>query len=143
MSHILLVYRRSRGELMQTEEFGSDSFAAMKRRHELEKQHRSDPDVEVVVLSGESPEAIKRTHARYFKRFEQLTEDVKRRAGMKLTVHWVGAPPPDAPDWERIIQQDAEDTIGVGAVKIRNVGDRWWIEGARIGHVGVGMGPRL
>jgi hypothetical protein len=58
----------------------------------------------------------------------------------KLDVHWIGTKPPDAAEWERIIEDCAEEAIGFGAVKIRNVGHGWWIEGARIGHVALGMG---
>lgn len=38
---------------------------ALQQRLELEKG-RDDPDVEIVSLVGESLDAIKRTHSRYF-----------------------------------------------------------------------------
>jgi len=59
----------------------------------------------------------------------------------KLAVHWIGPKPPDAAEWEQIIEERAQDTLGVGAVKIRNVGHGWWLEAARIGHIGIGAGP--
>lgn len=38
---------------------------ALRKRLELEKE-RTDPDIEIVSLIGESIDAIKQTHSRYF-----------------------------------------------------------------------------
>src|SRR5207237_7711399 len=48
----------------------------MKKRFEVERREIKDSDVEVVLLSASSREALKRTHSRYFKTGEQLTADM-------------------------------------------------------------------
>ena len=44
----------------------------MDRRSEEEMAHKDDSDVEVVVLTASSREALIRTHARYFKSVPEL-----------------------------------------------------------------------
>ena len=46
-----------------------DRAKALERRFELERTY---PDYEVVVLGAESEDAIRRTHGRYFKSFDEL-----------------------------------------------------------------------
>ena len=77
MSHYLVVYRRSTGRLQEIQDLGSDRKAALKRRFERERQESSDPDIEVVLLSASSRDALKRTHGRYFKDVRQLATDVE------------------------------------------------------------------
>lgn len=72
MTQFLLRYRRSTGDLLQFEDLGPDRAAAMDRRLEEEKAHKDDSDVEVVLLSASSREALIRTHARYFKSVSEL-----------------------------------------------------------------------
>ena len=72
MNQYLVRYRRSTGDLLQFEDLGSDRTAAMSRRIEEEKVHRDDPDIEVVLLTASSREALIRTHARYFKSVPEL-----------------------------------------------------------------------
>jgi hypothetical protein len=72
MIQFLVRYRRSTGDLLQFEELGSDRDAAMKRRLEEEKSYKDDSDVEVVLLTASSREALLRTHARYFKSVSEL-----------------------------------------------------------------------
>jgi hypothetical protein len=75
MSHFLLVYDRLSGDLELTE-YGEDQAAlAMHDRFEREVRERSHPEVEVVVLGAPSLEALKRTHARYFKSVVELAQD--------------------------------------------------------------------
>ncbi len=77
MSHYLLVYRRSTGKLQEIHDLGSDRETALKRRFERERQESGDPDIEVVLLGASSREALKRTHARYFKNVRELAIDVE------------------------------------------------------------------
>ena len=76
MRQFLLVYRRSSG-LVSIEDLGAlDPSAAMRKRFEVERREIGDSDVEVVLLSAPSREALKRTHSRYFKTGEELTADM-------------------------------------------------------------------
>jgi len=73
MSHFLVVYDRSTGELELTE-FGEDQAdRASRARLERELAERTHPEVEVVVLTSPSRAALERTHARYFKSVRELT----------------------------------------------------------------------
>jgi len=76
MSHYLLIYRRSTGDLQEIHDLGSDRKAALSYRFEREQQQSADPDVEVVLLTAASREALNRTHARYFKDRRELATDV-------------------------------------------------------------------
>lgn len=78
MTHLLLVYRRSTGRLLDSEDLGQDGARATQRRFERELIEKDDPDVEVVVLSGSSTDAMRRTHARYFKQLDQLANDMEQ-----------------------------------------------------------------
>ena len=74
MKQFLLIYRRSTGRLMECRELGSDFTAALQQRFAVERSQEGDPDVEVVLLSSPSFEALKRTHARYFSDRHDLAE---------------------------------------------------------------------
>jgi hypothetical protein len=74
MTHFLLVYRRSTGELVEDRDLGQDRAEALKVRFAREQREKDDPDVEVVLLSASSREALMQTHARYFKSVQQLAE---------------------------------------------------------------------
>lgn len=65
MSHFLLVFDRAQGRLLREDTF-EDSHAALVERFRAERLHRGGTDIEVVVLSAESKQALRRTHARYF-----------------------------------------------------------------------------
>jgi hypothetical protein len=72
MSYYLLVYDRSTGAV-EVEEFANEERdLALHRRFAHEREQRNRPDIEVVVLGAESREALERTHARYFKTFQEL-----------------------------------------------------------------------
>lgn len=75
MSSYLLVYDRSRGKLLKEEEF-SDSGAALRERFRLEREYVDDKDMEIVVLEAPSAEAIRRTHARYFRTASELIREL-------------------------------------------------------------------
>jgi hypothetical protein len=72
MKYFLIVYRQSTGvaELREFDE--ADRLEALEQRFEAESRARGDSDVEVVVLSAPDLDALKKTHARYFKSVEEL-----------------------------------------------------------------------
>ena len=81
MTHFLIVYRRSSGTVLERRDFTDaerDQALAMRSKRELE--FRTDPDVEVIVLSAESFDALMRTHSRYFRTQRQLFFDQLREA---------------------------------------------------------------
>ena len=47
---------------------------ALAARFEAERELRDEPDVEIVVLSADSWDALRRTHARYFERVQELAD---------------------------------------------------------------------
>ncbi len=73
MSYFLLLYSRSKGELIEIDEFPPEQReTAFRLRLEREIAHRRNPDVEVVVLSAPSRADLERTHSRYFKSVSEL-----------------------------------------------------------------------
>jgi hypothetical protein len=76
LKQFLLVYRRSTGRLINCHELDTDLEAALRERVESERAQRRDPDVEVVVLSAPSLDALKRTHRRYFQDLSGLAENL-------------------------------------------------------------------
>jgi hypothetical protein len=71
MNHYLIVFDRAKGNVMRCEAFRSPSDA-LKARSEAESAFRGNDEIEVVVLGARSPEALRRTHSRYFKGLGQL-----------------------------------------------------------------------
>ena len=76
MNHYLIVYKRSEGKLLRCTEDRSQLSGelALKDRFAVERNHRDDPDLEVVVLGADSLETLKRTHGRYFFTARELIE---------------------------------------------------------------------
>ena len=74
MKYFVLVYDRPNGKLIRPPEVYPDAqrHDALTRRFELEREFVDRPDYEIVVLGGESEEAIRRTHGRYFKTMAEL-----------------------------------------------------------------------
>ena len=62
--NFLVVYKRSRGELISIEQFdsGDEQIAELSRRESA----NTDPDIEIVALLSSSFESLKVTHGRYF-----------------------------------------------------------------------------
>lgn len=71
MNHYLVVFDRSRGEVIHHERYQNRS-KALEARFAAEREHSADADIEVVVLGARSWEDVQRTHGRYFKDFDQL-----------------------------------------------------------------------
>lgn len=80
MTQVLVVYRRSTGTLIAQESLGDDLAAATRIRFEREMRERTDPDVEVVVLSSSSDDVMQQTHGRYFKDAVQLWSALDKAA---------------------------------------------------------------
>ena len=58
----------------------ADAELAMRVRFEREMKERTRPNLEVIVLQAESLDAIKRTHARYFRSVEEIAAELKPHA---------------------------------------------------------------
>jgi hypothetical protein len=71
MNHYLVVFDRSKGTVLHRQRY-RDRNEALAARFAAEREHRSEPDIEVVVLGARSWEDLKRTHGRYFKSIDQL-----------------------------------------------------------------------
>ncbi len=71
MNHYLVVFDRSKGEVLRRQRY-SDRDEALNARFAEERKHRGEPDIEVVVLGADSWDSLRRTHGRYFKGFDQL-----------------------------------------------------------------------
>ncbi len=70
MKHYLLIFDRLRGELLEEREF-SDGSEALQARFAAEREGRPD-NIEIVVLSADSAETIRRTHSRYFQSLGEM-----------------------------------------------------------------------
>lgn len=71
VSHFLLVFDRAHSRLLREVAY-EDHREALVERFRAERLHRENPDIEVVVLSAESKEALRLTHARYFESVSSL-----------------------------------------------------------------------
>jgi hypothetical protein len=71
VNHYLIVFDRSKSAILRYEAF-STRQAALQARFEVERELGRNSDIEVVVLGASSPEALKRTHSRYFRGLRQL-----------------------------------------------------------------------
>ncbi|HWL35446.1 MAG TPA: hypothetical protein VNQ77_04570 [Frankiaceae bacterium] len=74
MQHFLLVYDRRAGKILREDVF-DDGKVALTERFRVERLHRGDPNIEVVVLGAASRQALYRTHARYFLTLRELLSD--------------------------------------------------------------------
>lgn len=66
MIDIVVVYDRSSASVIEQANFTDDSPAAFTKRLELERAYRKRLDVEVVLVSAQSIDDLKISHARYF-----------------------------------------------------------------------------
>jgi hypothetical protein len=64
--HLLLVYDRRALKISHQHVF-DDYQRAFDEYLALEEQHRADDSLEIVLLSSDSLESIKRTHGNYFR----------------------------------------------------------------------------
>jgi hypothetical protein len=73
VSHFLLVYDQKASRLLELREFASTRDAHRERRAR-ELANLRDRNVEVVVLTADSEEALRRTHGRYFSSAGELIQ---------------------------------------------------------------------
>ena len=66
--HFLLMYDLERQELVGAPREFSDPAEATSAYAELEREHRQDPRLEIVLIGADSLETIKSTHGNYFDR---------------------------------------------------------------------------
>lgn len=65
IKHFLVVYDIEAGK-PEIQSLGNDYESALRLYEELEEKHRGDSSIEVVLLSADSLDTIKRTHSSYF-----------------------------------------------------------------------------
>jgi|ABSO01.1.fsa_nt_gi hypothetical protein len=70
----LIVYNQQTGDVHVDEYPDERREAALARRFDLEREHRLEPHIEVVLLSARSGDVLRRTHARYFKTVRELMQ---------------------------------------------------------------------
>ena len=73
MAHFLLVYDRNAGRLIRQQQFDVGS-QALQARFDAEQEFRGRPELEIVALTAESEDDLRRTHARYFLDLAQLVD---------------------------------------------------------------------
>jgi len=67
IQHFILVFDHARGGLVCPPlEFGEDSKGAVARYSELEREHRDNANMDIVLVGSDSLETVKVTHANYF-----------------------------------------------------------------------------
>jgi hypothetical protein len=74
-SQFVLVYDISAGALTDVKQF-ADPRAAADAVIELERCHRGNARIHVVMLSGESLDSLKATHATYFRNGRDFVESL-------------------------------------------------------------------
>lgn len=67
MPQFLVVYNQTTGEVEVEEYADEDRKAAHDRRFAIEREHRLERHIEIVLLRARSRDVLERTHARYFK----------------------------------------------------------------------------
>ncbi|HEU0103362.1 MAG TPA: hypothetical protein VFR07_13680, partial [Mycobacteriales bacterium] len=75
VTHFLLVFDRDHGRLLREQGY-QDNREALRERFRVERMHRGN-NVEVVVLTADSRDALRHTHSRYF---ESLSDLAARRS---------------------------------------------------------------
>lgn len=86
MKHFLIIYDRTAAKLLELREFSdSERDAASAARLEADKRTKTQPNIEVVILTSDSLQTIKKTHAGYFKTIQELILDMM--AELELTPH--------------------------------------------------------
>jgi hypothetical protein len=65
MQHFLVIYNRREGQIVRRRAYWG-APEALHARFSAEREFTGQPDIEVVVLGGESWLSVQRTHSRYF-----------------------------------------------------------------------------
>lgn len=73
VNYFLLVFDRSKGEILELVKFAGDERVVAANQRSLREAHfQSQPEVEVVVLGAETEQDLRRTHSRYFQTIAEL-----------------------------------------------------------------------
>jgi hypothetical protein len=76
----VIVYDRTARSILSLDEFlERDTATSDAARIELEQQHRGRNDIEVVTLTSDSRDILRRTHSRYFFTDEEIIAAVERQ----------------------------------------------------------------
>jgi hypothetical protein len=73
MRHFLLVYNRREGRVLRRKAYRG-ATGALEARFAAEREFKGQSDIEIVVLGGESWQAVERTHSRYFSPVQDLAK---------------------------------------------------------------------
>jgi len=77
MNYFLIVYDTAAGEILELKRFGVLQRAlALSQRFARELAERDRRNIEVVLLSAESEDELRRTHSRYFESSAELAESI-------------------------------------------------------------------
>ncbi len=77
MNYFLIVYDTAAGEILELKRFGAAQRAlALSKRFARELAERDKRNIEVVLLSAESEDELRRTHSRYFESSAELAESI-------------------------------------------------------------------
>lgn len=77
MNYFLIVYDTAAGEILELKRFGELQRAlALSKRFSRELAEREKRNIEVVLLSAESEDELRRTHSRYFESSAELAESI-------------------------------------------------------------------
>lgn len=71
--HFLLVFNRTSGELVSIDKFEEQDLA-ISAFSLLERSHEDDDRIEVVLISADSVETLKKTHGHYFFDLETILD---------------------------------------------------------------------
>ncbi|MBI3428554.1 MAG: hypothetical protein HY050_00545 [Actinobacteria bacterium] len=71
--HFLLVFNRVSGELVSIDKFEEQDLA-ISALSLLERSHEDDDQIEVVLISADSVETLKKTHGHYFSGMETIPD---------------------------------------------------------------------
>lgn len=74
MPQFLIVYNQTTGDVTVDRYDDDARERAQQRRFALEREHRLEPHIEIVLLGARSEDVLHRTHARYFKTVRELME---------------------------------------------------------------------
>ncbi len=88
IKHFLVIYDINAGEASVDDRFNADYHAALEAYAEAEATYRGRDDVEVVLLSADSIDTIKKTHSSYFDTREQRVEGFFSSAVEEIIASW-------------------------------------------------------
>jgi hypothetical protein len=88
IKHFLVIYDISAGEASVDGRFSTDYDAALEAYAAAEATYRGRDDVEVVLLSADSIDTIKKTHSSYFDTRERRAETFFSSAVEEIIASW-------------------------------------------------------